>query len=618
MNVPSIYVVVFNQDSAQPMRVTMSTAVKIAGTDTLAPPGVTVNLSSQSFDLAPYSQDTDQDQLTIKVWLDVSEDAIPGVYDVEVNAEGSRDEGGGNFVVVAAAGLRASLIVNGEYGRVTVRSVSPGGRPVTTVVRMFKVIDGTNYEFAYTGSGLIEAAKVSPGHFVAIAYGYYGEELSRQEFDVVSGDDKVVELIVETVYFKTFELGDTSRVRAGSSSRLDMEYAITNVYQAVYNVKVKLLVTIDGALLEEIQVWSVNRLEGGDTVQTYNYAPPDEWQQATYSFRLQLLIEDQVTAETNDETLEVGSPGSGKSSLWILFVILGILAAGGLGFLIFFLLKRRRKEEEKPRKAEKKRKEEKPAPTAVEPVRKPEPYRPPEPVRPAPPPPLPEEEPIVQPSPLASVSSLKARMASMGRDQGAGKPAEEEPGAEKQDNPVETSSQTEESDVVPPPPRAEPEPPAVTKAQKPPASPKPAGQKPGIFSSVTATPKQEPPKPPSDVQINWPPKPVEPPKPPSDVQINWPPKPVEPPKPSGLAEVARQRIEAQPPANPPEEAAVEETKEPEAPPSRSSFAEAARLRLEARQRATEAGKGGAETGKSPTEGDDAGGSGEGEDSPPSP
>ncbi len=144
----------------------------------------------------------------------------------------------------------------------------------------------------------------------------------------------------------------------------------------------------------------------------------------------------------------------------------------------------------------------------------------------------------------------------MGRDQGTGKPAEEEPGAEKQDNPVEPSYQAEAFDVVPPPPRAEPEQPAVKKVeqkvQKPPSGEKPAGHKPGIFSRVTATGKKEPPKPPtahgpapvqpeSDIQINWPPKSVEPPKPPSDVQVNWPPKPVEPPKPRAASTAASQR-----------------------------------------------------------------------------
>ena len=607
INVPGVYVVIYNESNGI-FHITMTTAVKIDATDNLAPPGVTVNLSSQSFDLQPSTSEM------VKVWLDVSQDAVPGDYMVEVNAQASADQGGGQFVVVGAAGQRAPLTVTGEYGTVTVRTVSPGGEPVATEVRLFKVIDDLPYEVAYAGGGVIQAARVSPGRFRALAYGYYGEDLITQEFDVLPGEDKEVELVVETVYFKSFGLGDASRARAGSSGRLDLEYTITNAYQAVYNVTVRLLVTIDGASLEEIQAWSVTRLEGGDTGQSYTYAPPEEWQQATYGFRLQLYVDGLLTAETNEKTLEV-SAGGAKSSLWIVFVVLGVLGAAGLGFLIFFLLKRRKKEEEKPRKAEKKRKEEKPASKAEEPVRKPEPYRPPEPVRP---PPLPEEEPIVEPAPLASVSSLKARMASLGRDQGTGKATEGEPGAEGQDGMVETSPQPRAYAPVHPPPKVEPERPPVKKVedrgQKSPASEKPAGQKPGIFSKVTATGKKEPPKPP----IAQGPAPV---KPENEVQINWPPKSVEPPRPpSGLGQASQPEVEAVPSAPAPEEAtpaeevATEEPAEPQSPPSRSSFAEAARLRMEARQRAAGTDKTGAAPEGSPTEGNDAGG---GEDGPPS-
>ena len=223
----------------------------------------------------------------------------------------------------------------------------------------------------------------------------------------------------------------------------------------------------------------------------------------------------------------------------------------------------------------------------------------------------------------------------MGRDQGTGKPAEEEPDTEKKDEPVETGLLASQPVPVPPPPKIEPERPAVKKveekAHKPPASEKPAGHKPGIFSKVTATGKKEPPKPPvaqepapvkpgDEITINWPPKTVEPPKPPSDVQINWPPKPVEPPKPSALEEAARQRVEAQQnvvapeEAAPEEEAATEEPSKPVSPPSRSSFSEAARLRMEARLRASEKGK----TGAGPGESQPDGGSGEGGDHSPSP
>jgi hypothetical protein len=594
---PSIDVWVLNE-SDQAMDITMST---------LAPPGVTVTVEpSYNFTLPA------QSRLQLFVRVDVGSMAQLGVYEGEnglaVIAEASRRTAGG-VEVVGSARLNADVTVVGDSGTVTARTVSPGGDPVLAEIRLFRVIDGTRYEIGYSDVGTIEAL-VSPGNYVAYAY-KNGQFLANSDVIAVAKDDrKDITLEVRTLYISGFGV-EPQYLESGELSQARITYTVVNLEREMSSAEVRLSVTLGGVLLETVSVLTVDPLTMGRVGAPYLYAPTTGWAEGTYGFSLQLYAEGELKAETLEQPLKVGGGAGVASWLWIIFVILGILGAAGLGFLIFFLLKRRR-EEEKPRKAEKKRKEEKPARKAEEPVRKPEPYRPPEPVRP---PPLPEEEPIVEPSPLASVSSLKARMASMGRDQGTGKPAEEEPDAGTQDEPVETGPQAGAFDVVPPPPRAEPEQPVVKKvepkAQKPSASEKPAGQKPGIFSSVKATPKQEPPKPPGDVQINWPPKSVE------------PPTPVEPPKPTSFAEAARQRAEAQQIASPPEEAATEEAApedptESEAPHFRSSFAEAARLRIEARRRAKETGSSGTAPEESPADGDDAGGSGEGEDRSPLP
>ncbi len=575
--------------------------------DSASESGISINLSHVTFTLQPGAQQK------IQVSVNVA-DAVPeGQYEISVTAESYQDTGEG-ISLSGSAGQTASLVVTGDSASVMVNTVGPSGQPVVALVRLFRVVAGEGYEVAYSNTGSLQA-KVAPGTFRAEAYSLttFVPLCDPSTFDVAANEVKTVTLTVRMVYFEN----DFVVIANYDSETKELLNArtlatLTNDFNTLANTEVRLIVTFNGDPLEVVTALGPLSLPVGQTGVPWNYIPAEGWKNGLYGFKYQLYVDGALVAETMEQTLKVGGGAGVASWLWIIFVILGVLGAAGLGFLIFFLLKRRKKEEEKPRKAEKKRKEEKPARKAEEPVRKPEPYRPPEPVRPAP---LPEEEPIVEPSPLASVSSLKARMAAMGRDQGTGKPAEEEPDAGTQDEPVETSSQATAFDVVPPPPRVEPEPPPVKKvepkAHKPPASEKPAGQKPGIFSSVKATPKQEPPKPPSDIQINWPPRTAE------------PPKPVEPPKPTSFAEAARQRAEAQQIASPPEEAATEEAApedptESETPHFRSSFAEAARLRIEARRRAKETGSSGAAPKESPSEGDDAGGPGEGEEPPPSP
>jgi hypothetical protein len=624
---PSIDMWVLNESTEQ-MGITVLT---------MAPPGVTVSVQpADSLTLPSLSK------LQLFVSVEVSTLAQLGVYEdgLSVIAQASRTSAEG-VQIVESVRLNASIAVVGDSGTVSAKTVSPTGDPVIAQIRLFKVIGGTNYEYAYSDDGIMEVL-VSPGSFVAYAY-KSGTSLAKTDvFEVAKDDHEDVVIEVRTLYFQGFGL-QPEYLESGELSQARVVYTVVNLEREMANAEVRLSVNLGGTLLDTVPILNVDPLTLGRVGAPYLYAPAAGWEKGTYGFSLQLYADGELQTETIEQTLKVGGGGGVASSLWIIFVILGILGAAGLGFLVFFLLKRRQKGEkpEKAEKKERKKKEEKPAPKAAEPVRKPEPYRPPEPVRPVQPVRYeePTVEPTAEPATLSTVSTLKARMASMGRDQGTGKPAEEEPDTEKKDEPVETGPLASQPAPVPPPPKIEPERPAVKKveekAHKPPASEKPAGHKPGIFSKVTATGKKEPPKPPvaqgpapvkpgDEIQINWPPKSVEPPKPPSDVQINWPPKPVEPPKPSALEEAARQRVEAQQhavtpeEAAPEEEAATEEPSEPVSPPSRSSFSEAARLRMEARQRASETRKPGAGPGESQPEGDADGGSGEGENRPPSP
>jgi hypothetical protein len=634
MGGPDINVSVANTGS-EALGLNMSTSAETVADNTTAD-GIHVGLSPSQAGIVLNAGES----RSFLVSVEVDDLVTPGSYRIWVTGEPYRSTSGGGIEILPVVRMSADLEVVGESGTVYVETVGRSGEPIAAVVRLYRVYNNRQYEVAYGDVGTLQA-RVAPGDFAVKAESKSGELLAQQSFQVAANEEKRISLTVETIYFEGFAANPAYSTETGELGYAQITYTINNVYQPIPVATVRLVVTFNGNALEGPRViHTFEPLQVRREGQPYDYRPVDGWRKGTYGFSLQLYTGEDLYASTREVTLEVGGGAAKGSSLWIIFVILGILGTAGLGFLIFFLLKRRQKGE-KPEKAEKKRKEEKPARKAEEPLPKPEPYRPAEHVRP--PEPVRYEEPTVEPTAepatLSSVSSLKARMASLGRDQGTGKPAEEEPDAEKKDEPVETGPMASQPAPVPPPPKIDPERPAVKKVEekghKLPASEKPAGHKPGIFSKVTATGKKEPPKPPiaqgpapvkpgDEITINWPPKTVEPPKPPGDVQINWPPKPVEPPKPSALEEAARQRAEAQQPvvapeaAAPEEEAATEEPSAPQNPPSRSSFSEAARLRMEARQRASETGKTGAGTGESPPEGDATGGSGEGENRPPSP
>lgn len=329
---PSINVVVFNQSSTQ-INVTMVTE---------APDGVTIDLSYTNFALQPgeYRQ--------VQIGVAVSADVPPGQYQISVTAQASY-EGAGGVQVLPAAGETASLVVTGEAASVTVDTVGPSGEPVVAVIRLFKVINGSNYEVSYSNTGHLEA-RVSPGSFVVSAYSN-GEKLAEQSFDVTANEEKSLPLTVETVYFEGFRITPAYHTQTHELGYVQIAYTVTNVYQPMANAEVRLVVTLNGASLEEVSLLTQNPLDVGSIGVPYHYVPAWGWEKGTYGFSLQLYADNQLYASTTGQTLAVGIGGS-RGWMWIIIGIIG----GGLGLLgLGVLVLRRRKRGGRPAKLEKRR-----------------------------------------------------------------------------------------------------------------------------------------------------------------------------------------------------------------------------------------------------------------------
>jgi len=330
---PSINVVVFNQSSTQ-INVTMVTE---------APAGVTIDLSYTNFALQPgeYRQ--------VQIGVAVSPDVPPGQYQISVTAQASY-EGAGGVQVLPAAGETASLVVTGEAASVTVDTVGPSREPVVAVIRLFKVINGSNYEVSYSNTGHLEA-RVSPGSFVVSAYSN-GDKLAEQSFDVIANEEKSLTLTVETVYFEGFRITPAYHTQTHELGYVQIAYTLTNVYQPMANAEVRLVVTLNGASLEEVSLLTQNPLDVGSIGVPYHYVPAWGWEKGTYGFSLQLYVDNQLYAFTTEQTLEVGVARASRSWMWIIIAIIG----GGLGLLgLGVLVLRRRKRGGRPAKVEKRR-----------------------------------------------------------------------------------------------------------------------------------------------------------------------------------------------------------------------------------------------------------------------
>jgi len=368
----------------------------------------------------------------------------------------------------SAAPVGADITEPGVWGIVTVSTVSPAGDPVVADIRLVSVINGVEQPYADNAQGLLEA-QVPVGSYMAYADKNGGFLTKSDVFDVAWHDHQHVVLEVSTVdiqYFAIFPEQGAS----GELSRVKIGYRIVNLETEMPNGEVRLAVTRSGGLFETVTIANTAPLRLGTVHGPFYYAPARSWARGQYGFSLELYVDGQLYAETDELTFsKIG--GGIMSWLWIVLVIVGVLAVAAVGIVAFLLFKKRQKGE-KPASAEKERYEENPARRAEEAAPKPEPAPPLEPARHLEEP-VQEDEPIVQPdASLSSVSTLKARMAALGRDQGIGKADEEEPALAK----------------------TEPERPGSKKVNRPPkplAGGKPADHKPGIVSNVTA--KKEPP-----------------------------------------------------------------------------------------------------------------------------
>jgi len=326
VNVPSVYVLVFNQGEEE-------FGVKM----TCEPPfGVEVSFSDADFHLEPGAQKK------VFIGVKVSQDAVPGEYEISVSAECQRDTEGSGIQVLAAAAQRAKLVVLGEAAWVNVQVTSPDGDPVVAQVRLFKWIEGRSYEFARSDTGTLEA-KISPGLYSASAY-IAGNKLAEESFDIKANEKKSVTLTVKTVYFEGFGIVRNYYKETGELAFAQVVYTINNLYQPMADVEVVLQVRLDGKPLEEISLTSLSELSLGRMGGSYNYIPAEGWKGGTYSFKLELFVEGKLYTTSLEEELDTGLPPPGAPAVsWavLAMIIGGVVVIIGVVVAVILLRRRR-------------------------------------------------------------------------------------------------------------------------------------------------------------------------------------------------------------------------------------------------------------------------------------
>ena len=339
---PSVYVVVFNHLSEE-LNVQMLVT---------APFGVEVLFDYAFFLLPPGGEQK------VNITVKVTEDAVPGEYEIVVAAEATPKEGEGLKIATASA-QKASLVVTGESALIYARVVSTDGTPIKAQVRLFKVIEDKLNELALSETGILEV-KIAPGIYKVIAY-IAGRTLAEETVEVKAGDSKEITLVVRTVYFEQFGIEPNYNPDTELLAFIRIVYSINNLYQAVSNAEVILVVNRDDNPLEQVSLILLSRLDMGRTGGSYSYVPAEGWQTGNHGLKLELYIEGEFYNDSSEEELLVTLPAApvpvaplpvaplGLSVVW--WIVAGV-AFVVIVIVVILVVRRRRKELAKRRREE--------------------------------------------------------------------------------------------------------------------------------------------------------------------------------------------------------------------------------------------------------------------------
>lgn len=324
LNTPDIYVVVFN-NSSDDINIKMTTET---------PTGVELILSEKDFPLKAGEQNK------VEVGVNISDAAVPGKYTLKVTAEAHKE--GTGIQLLGSAAQTASLTIIGEAGSVEIATVTPDGGPVLALVRLYKQSGSQNLNIGYSETGSLKE-RVSPGNYLAEAY-VGGNKMADKSFSVAANESKKITLEVKTVFFEGFGIIPNYNTETKELSFAEVDYTVNNLLEAFPEAKVSLKVTKGGAPLDETTLATLAPLEKGRVALSYNYIPSSGWQKTTYTFKLDLLIDDKTYVSSKEEKLELGTGGTSGSTGNINWLLIGGIAGGAviiILIIVIFMMRRR-------------------------------------------------------------------------------------------------------------------------------------------------------------------------------------------------------------------------------------------------------------------------------------
>ena len=274
VSTPDIYVVVFNHDDDD-LRISLSSYVSPAAQ-------AEILLSESDFVIPPGGNQK------VTVGVRVGDNAIPGDYSISITANVVKESTG--ISVTGGAQQQAKLSIFGEAGNARINTVTYDVEPFPGEIHLFQLMEEQVMPSGYSHTGDLDIRLVPGDYRVQVLY--KGNELAVEEFSLQADETKEITIVARPVSIVGFSAVPNFFQDTGEIAFASINYTIRNLYRPEKNVKAVLNVSLDGALIDEGEIFSLPTLGLEGMTGSYKYVPSQRWQEGYYVFQLQVRSQD--------------------------------------------------------------------------------------------------------------------------------------------------------------------------------------------------------------------------------------------------------------------------------------------------------------------------------------
>jgi hypothetical protein len=298
-----------------------------------APDGVIFVISDEIVNI-PAGQ-----SIRVPIGIRLTENAVPGDYVVRIFAQVLPGQTQG-ITLVGSAGLNARLSVFGEAGRVTVRSLTTSGDPFNAIIELFRIEEDGRLFSVATAENLL-TDRIIVGEYVVRSY-FQGRTIGERYFTVNNNDNLQIDLIARTVFIRSFTVEPIFFEDREILASTTIAYSLENIYEVINNIKLDLVVRLNGEVVETQEMFLVPVLNPGRTEGRYTFIPRRGWEAGAYEMSILLYEVDPrfeegqfLYDETSTFTFEVPESII-EGGINVLQVVLIIISGGLFVLLLIF------------------------------------------------------------------------------------------------------------------------------------------------------------------------------------------------------------------------------------------------------------------------------------------